>query len=298
MSSPKLHIKFPRPLSHDWIKFENNLPLGSSPESLRAAVHLDYSRRNWSIHTAVSYANELDQYIRWLKRTGNDKKASSVPSIFAWRCIDQGEVVHPSIFFEHAMVHFVIGLMAAHQNNSFDDHFDTAIKSIEQVKTYKGDYTSAYVKKIIKDTYSLCKMRNMTNELTDTSTADDIIDICKEALSYSPKIPHASNLHQYTTELSEFFGKKLCTAYAKKAAQNDEWATAEAAASVLGDEHKLTVQYKKLRMAVSQKQIPFETWLFSITDEVPVEKIPTEPCMAVIDDTDLTKLAHFDAIDI
>lgn len=252
------------------------------------------------MHTAVSYASELDQYVRWLKRTGNDKKLSSVPSIYAWRCIDQGDVVHPSIFFEHAMVHFVIGLMAAHQNSSFDDHFETAIKSIEQVKTYRGDYTSAYLKKNIKDAFNLCKMRKMTTELTETSTAEDIIDICKEALDYAPTIPYASNLHQYTAELSEFFGTKLCTAYAKKAAQGDKWATAEAAASVLGDDHKLTTQYKKLRMAVSQKQIPFETWLFSISDKVPITQNTTKLSLEKTqnDGSKFDKLAHFDAIDI
>ena len=284
MAIPKLNLKFPRPLAHEWIKFEQNLPEGSSCKALQAAVHLDSVRRDWSAHTARSYANELDQYVRWLKRTGKDAVEPTIPSVYAWRGLDQGDIVHPSIWFEHAMVHLVLGLMNTITRVPAQGEFDIAKESIQHVRTYRADHTSAYIKHLISDCEKLCAARQTFFDMGETQTTTKLT----ETINLLPNVARASNLYPYVTEFREYLTKQLCIAHAEVAAAREDYSVADAAASMLGDEHDLRMRYRKLRTTTLQPELTFDDWLFSITEP---EEIKEEPQVSV-------EVAHFDNLDL
>ena len=242
---------------------------------MRAAVYMDGLRRSWSPHVVEQYAKAIDQYIRWLRRTDRVDAQTPVAPTFVWRSGDQDVVVHSSIFFEHAMVHLTAGLMKSVQRLPCDKHFETARRSLGDVITYRGDTASAYAKHFVDICQRVCRVRTKIADIGDEVRETDIA-ICKEALNTLPAVPIASELYSYCSELKHFLAERYCTAYAAHAASEERFDEAEAAMSALGDEHPLRVKYGKLRMSVMQKKIPFDTWLFSITDEEITEKNPVE----------------------
>jgi len=273
MSAPKLHVKFPKPISCEWVRFEQNLPENSGPKAMKAAVYIDDLRRRWSPVTIDEYVTALDQYVHWLRRTNRVTLVPKIAPVFVWRSIDQGIVAHSSIFFEHAMVHLTAGLMKSVQRREFSTHFESANKSLGSLITYHGDTTSAYLKHLVEICHDLCKVREMTSGLGDQPIETDV-DQCKRALNVLPNVPRDSQLYPYSEELREYLAIKYCGAYAAGAAEHERFDEAEVAMSVLGPDNPLYVKYSKMRTSVLQQKIPFETWIFSISDEEIIKNIP------------------------
>lgn len=271
--APKLNIKFPKPISFEWVRFEDNLPDNSGSQAIKAAVHIDDLRRRWSPSTAGEYATALDQYVRWLERTNRVTLRSKVAAAFIWRSMDQEVVAHSSIFFEHAMVHLTTGLMRSVQRLDGRRHFDLANDSLGKLITYHGDTTSAYLKHLVTMCKDLCEVRGMISGLDDQPNKSDL-EICRRALNMLPDVPRASQLFSYCEDLREHLATRYCTAYAVDAADRERFDEAEVAMSVLGEDHPLRVKYSKMRISVLQQKIPFETWIFSIADEEPIQNIP------------------------
>ena len=278
MFQHRLNCKFPKPISEEWLKFEEFLPPGSSTAAIALGVSLDEERRAWAgadnesaITKAMTYCDSFEQYVRWRERNPETIHSGCNEPAYVWRSFDNEIIVHHSLFFEQGMCNTVMAMIQSHLGHEerCQDFFAVASTAFNKVCCFPGQQHIAWTKAIVPMIRNILQVRNITKNIESSGDMPplDKIELCKRALSLIPHCPHKYHeLYTYAEALRDFIGTHLIHTYIAKYEIEDEYGMAEAASAVLGENTQQAKQYRNLRLTLGGTPVSFEEWINVISD--------------------------------